>query len=95
MTVDHVEAAMCADVIAADPSTWLHARIHDWQHPLTREGIWLANVYDSLESKRLGRKFKPSPKPWPKPGTERLGRTTLGPEESRALLRRNRAGLNV
>lgn len=86
---------MCAELLCLDPATWLHARINGWDHPLSREGMWLAHLTDSSEANRIGKKFKPSPKPWPKAGIERMGQTTLSPEEAKALLRRNREGLNV
>lgn len=52
--------------------------------------MMLANIFDSTEATRLGKKFKPMKRPWPERGSQKLGKTTMSPKEARAALKRNR-----
>jgi hypothetical protein len=90
VTVAIATVSACVSVVARDPGSVLHASIHGWDAPVSREWMILANIYDSSEANRLGRKFKPMKRPWPDRGTEKLGRTNLPPAEAKALLKRNR-----
>jgi hypothetical protein len=52
--------------------------------------MMLANIYDSSEANRLGKRFKPLHRPWPVKDREKLGHTDLSPDAARELLRQNR-----
>ncbi|MGG7507971.1 hypothetical protein [Plantibacter sp. YIM 135249] len=89
-TVSVTEVAACLSVAARDPESVLHAAIHGWDHPVSREWMMLANIFDSSEANRLGKKFKPMKRPWPERGAQRIGHTALSPDQAMRLLEENR-----
>lgn len=49
-----------------DPSSWLFAAVNEWDHPVTREYLALADSYDAFAQvhTRKGQKAKPYPRPF-------------------------------
>jgi hypothetical protein len=50
-----------------DPTSHVAAAVSGWQLPMSHEALALADVFDSLEFKRIRRKHKPRPRPWDEP----------------------------
>lgn len=93
--IDTIPDEMLAFVLGAiaDPGSQLNAAVQGWKHPLSREGFLLLDLIDlmgQVNSKKGA--WKPVPRPLKNGGDkheERVGRTTLSPDEARRLLRRN------
>lgn len=92
MTVSITVVAACVSITARDPAEPLHAAIHRWEYPVSREWMLLANIFDSLEANRIGKKHKPGGRPWPAKGSKKLGRTKMSQKAAIEALRRNRHG---
>lgn len=71
------------------PESPLHAAIHGWKYPLSREGMLLLDLMDLTAQLQVGKKWKPLKRPWKNPSGERFGQTELPPEEAKEMLRRN------
>jgi hypothetical protein len=56
------EALRLTQRLSQDPSSWICAALWDWEYPMTREALLLADVYDSYAAVH----FK-APKPYPRP----------------------------
>ncbi|UAJ78311.1 hypothetical protein IT072_02365 [Leifsonia sp. ZF2019] len=82
------ETAAYITVAASLPESPLHAAIHGWDYPLSREGMLLLDLLD-LQGAKGSKKnqWKPLPRPWQRP--ERLGYTELTYDEAIDLLRKN------
>jgi hypothetical protein len=76
-------------VAATLPESPLHAAIHGWKYPLSREGMLLLDLMDLTGRIHAGKKWKPLKRPWKTPGGERFGQTDLPPQEAIEKLRRN------
>ena len=90
-TVRYDEAWDLIETLLADPSSWLHAGMADWSHPLSYEGIVMLGLYDielqaALNAVGKGKRFKQYPKPWPDKTKNKLGKAT-SVAELRAKLR--------
>jgi hypothetical protein len=79
------EAHRLSVILASDPSSAVAAALNEWSHPVTREAMTLADLFDSSEAARVGRRAKPYPRPW-RTKTRTFGRSTLTREELRAVL---------
>ncbi|MGG7510911.1 hypothetical protein [Plantibacter sp. YIM 135249] len=73
-------------VSARSPESPLHAAIHGWDYPVSRDWMLLALIADSSEAKRLGKKFKPMKRPWPDRSTQQIEATPIPIEEARARI---------
>lgn len=79
------EAYRLTQRLAGDPSSAVATALNDWDYPMTREAMVLADVFDSSEANRVGRKAKAYPRPWSK--TRRTyGSTALTRQQLRAIL---------
>jgi hypothetical protein len=58
------EAIRLTRVLAADPGSQVFAALAEWTYPASREWIVTANLLDSSEYGRLGRRARPHPRPW-------------------------------
>lgn len=60
------EATRLSGLLLADPSSWVCASVAGWQHPLSREAITLADLFDLTYAANTSRKSnrKPYPRPW-------------------------------
>ena len=84
-----VELAAYISVAAGLPESPLHAAIHGWDYPLSREGQLLLDLYDLTGAANSSKgKWKPVKRPWRDRG-HRIGQTDLPREEAIELLRRN------
>lgn len=83
-----VEVAAYMSVVATLPESPLHAAIHRWDYPLSREGMLLLDLIDITGAAAIGKKWKPLKRPWRAVG-QRFGHTELPREEAIELLRRN------
>lgn len=93
--IDSIPEEMFAFVMGAiaDPGSQLNTAIQGWKHPLSYEGFLLMDLIDLMGQ---ANSKKGAWKRWPRPlkndgtkHTEKVGHTTLGPDEARRLLRRN------
>ena len=68
------------EIVGHDPSSQLAAAISGWEHPVSREWLALADLWDVLVAVNT-HKGSPGhyPRPWAKtdPGTRRIGVTSL------------------
>ena len=72
--------------LLADTSSHVFAAVNGWTHPVAREALVLADVYDLLARAHT---TKGKPKPYPRPWDERpkrLGRATRPQRQIRAAL---------
>lgn len=79
-------------VAAQDPASPLHAAMHGWDYPLSREGMLLLDLIDVTGRAHAGKKWKQLPRPWPKSRGQRFGTTALPRDEAVELLRVNARG---
>lgn len=82
------------DVLRREPRSWLHAAIAGWQHPVSREWIALADLYDITAARGMKRRPQPYPRPMTtrtkKIGGKRTVRRTLSDALAILRPRRNR-----
>lgn len=74
--------------LAVDPSSHVGAAMAGWEHPVTREWLVTADLYDAFiaANTKKGHKAKPYPRPWPD-RTKSRPRPTVTPEVAIAALR--------
>lgn len=74
--------------LAVDPSSHVGAALAGWDHPVSREWLVTADLYDAFiaANSKKGRKPKPYPRPWPDRNKSRP-RPTVTPEVAIAALR--------
>lgn len=75
-------------VLTTDPSSHLAAAIAGWVHPVSREWLVLADLYDLTRKAAATRRTKDQryPRPWEAPRRTRMGRATRPQREIRAAL---------
>lgn len=83
------EAYAYVEVVARDPASPLHASLHGWDYPLSREGMLILDLLDLTGRANAGKKWKSLPRPWPKNRGERFGTTALPRDEAIAILAAN------
>lgn len=84
------ELVLLVDVLLRDPTSWLHAAVAGWKHPISYE--WTVNVatYDLLAQVYSGkRKPKPYPRPWKDPNVKAKGKAR---KDAREILKRAKDG---
>jgi len=72
------EAIRLMPMLSADPTSWLCAALNDWEYPISREAILLADLFDLDHKVAAGPKKHPKPhpvRPWRKKKQERYGNT--------------------
>lgn len=81
------ESWRLTQVLASDPTSQVGAALAGWSHPVSREWLALADLYDAFvaANTRKGR-GKAYPRPWDERG-KRFGRATRPQVEIRAALR--------
>jgi hypothetical protein len=62
------EAMRLLTVLAADPSSHLAAALAGWSHPMSREAMILADLFDVQLASKSKKKPQPYPRPWVKKG---------------------------
>lgn len=75
--------------LAEDPSSHVGAALQGWTYPASRELLALSDLYDLTTAVNVDtRRGQPQKylRPWPAPGTTRVGRSTLTTEETKELL---------
>lgn len=72
-------------ILARDGSTQFGAALNEWAWPASREHLALLDLYDRFAGANY-KNPRTHPRPWDKPN--RLGATSLPPEEAKARLRR-------
>lgn len=77
--------------LAGDPSSALCAALNEWDYPLSREAIVLADLFDLQHLSKAKRKPPTYTRPWHE-GRRRFGRTSLTPERLRQILDTHRQG---
>jgi len=89
--VDVDELILLVDVLLRDPTSWLHASVAKWKHPISYEWTVLVSVYELLAqvNTRKGRKAPRFPKPWPDPNVKTKGKTR---KDAREILKRAKDG---
>jgi len=82
------EAWRLTGVLANDPSSHVAAALAGWDHPVTREWLLTADLYDAFiaANSKKGRKPKPYPRPWPEKDKTKFGRPTRTQAQIRAAL---------
>lgn len=86
-----VEVEAWMSVRANEPDSHLHAAIHEWDYPLSREGQLTMQEIDLLGQANTpkGKRWKPLPRPWKSKDRQKLGWTDLPRSEAIALLQAN------
>lgn len=52
-------------MLLKDPSTYTYAKLREWKHPVTREWLAIADLWDLTLSTNVKKKdFKPYPRPY-------------------------------
>jgi hypothetical protein len=89
--VDLDELLLIVDVLLRDPTSWLHAAVAKWKHPITHEWSVLVSMWELLAqvNTRKGRKAPRFPKPWPDPNSTSKGKTR---RDARGILKRAKDG---
>lgn len=77
-------------ILAADPSSQIAAATHNWSHPVSREALVLADLFDLQHASKAKRRPSPYPRPWVASERKRRGRG-MPREELEALLEATRA----
>lgn len=85
------EAVRLTQVLAADPASAVCAALNEWDYPLSREAIALADLFDLQHITKSKRKPPPYTRPW-HPGLRRFGRTSMTPAQLRHILDTHRQG---
>lgn len=62
------EAARLALILADDPGAMTAAALAGWSHPLSREALILADLFDLQHFAKASKPPKPYPRPWPTSG---------------------------
>lgn len=83
------ELLLIVEPLLRDPTSWTHAAIAKWKHPITHEWAVLAATYDLLAQVNSKRKPKPFPRPWPDPSVVSKGKTR---KDARDILKRAKDG---
>ena len=91
------EAIALTEVLAKDPSSWVHAALAGWEHPVSREWLVLTDLFDQYMKSHF-KKPERYPRPWPDSGPreERFGEP-IAPADIADVLRafgRDPAALN-
>jgi hypothetical protein len=80
--VDFDELVLLVDMLLRDPSSWTHASVAKWKHPISYEWAVLVGQYDLLAQVHSGkRKPKPFPRPWPDPDQRQKGKVRADARE--------------
>lgn len=85
------EAVRLVQHLAGDPSSAVCVALNDWDYPLSREAITLADLFDLQHLSKAKRKPQPYARPW-QDGRRRFGRTSLTPAQLRRILDTHRQG---
>lgn len=85
------EACALARALAQDPTSHLGAAIAGWKHPMSREAILTADLYDLQVAVNTERNKRSQIKPYPRPWAEAANRTAsekpvVSQEQIRAAL---------
>lgn len=73
MEPEYDEAFLLVQSLMSDPSSWLYAALVDWDYPVSREWLILADHFDLTHSAHSKRRPKPHPRPWPDTATRKVG----------------------
>ena len=93
--IDWAEGVQLVEVLTADPSSALAAALQGWDHPISREALLLADLYDLNHTVAAGgKKVTPHPaRPKTDAKPERYGNAAgRTPDEVKAILRAARDG---
>ena len=74
--VSWLEAICLASVLFRDPTSWLQARVNNWDYPVSREWMVQTHTYDLHAQVNSKNKPKPYPTPWLNANSKRLGSKT-------------------
>lgn len=83
------ELLLIIQPLMRDPTSWTHAALATWKHPITHEWAVLAATYDLLAQVHSKRKPKPFPRPWPDPNVKATGKAR---KDAREILKRAKDG---
>lgn len=74
------EATRLSGLLLADPSSWVCASVAGWDHPISREAIVLADMWDLTAKVHSQRRSKQAtyPRPWSGRGQGRRHGSTGG-----------------
>lgn len=84
-SVTWLEAVALTSVLMRDPESWLAAAMGGWKHPVSREWMVMAELFD-LTFKVNSKKAKPLPRPWPSGDSKKIGETKLPRDKVIAIL---------
>jgi len=82
------EACRMVDILCADPSSCVGAAVAGWDHPMSREGLVLMDLFDLQHFSKVEKAPDPYKRPWPDPNVKHRGRTNLPREAVIAILAR-------
>ena len=83
------EAIRLTGLLRRDPSSWVAASLEGWEFPISREAVYLLDLFD-LEHAKASKKAKPHEgRPWKRKGETRRRGSAAGrtPAEVKAILR--------
>lgn len=88
--VDLDELILLVDVLLRDPTSWIHAAVAGWKHPISYEWTVLVALYDLFAQVHSGKKRpKPYPRPWKDPNVKSRGKAR---KDARDILKRAKDG---
>lgn len=80
------EAVRLAMVLARDPGTAVGAAVAEWDYPMRREALVLADLYDLQHTAKAKKRPRPYPRPWGDRQRTRRGTGRYSVTELRAVL---------
>ena len=86
--VKYGEAYLLVAQLLKDPSSAVFAAANEWDFPLSREGLMLADLFDLMHQANSSKKIRNRyPRPF-KQGAKRIGKTTRSPRDVKKILAR-------
>lgn len=85
------EAYRLALLLAQDPGTQVAAAVAGWVHPLAREALVLADLYDLQHMSKAKKRPRAYPRPWGDKARTTKGTGRYTPQQLRAVLTATRA----
>lgn len=72
------EARDLVQVLTTDPSTALAAALAGWSHPMSREALILADLFDVQHMSKAKKRPAPYPRPWATDGATKTRKGNAG-----------------
>lgn len=89
--IDLDELILIVDMLLRDPSSWFHAAVAKWKHPITHEWSVMVSLWELLAqaNTKKGRQAPRFQKPWPNPNATTKGKIR---KDARDILKQAKDG---